>query len=130
MPSAIAREPSICFNMAESQAAAAAPAMARGDAGRLLVKPAGEIARQPLSFIGIVELPSLPQRPAYRRMQRLGQPLDHVAAFMNLAAPDRCVGAEGTTEDFAQRFGAVDNEHRQTLGSSLRSIRCISQNLI
>jgi hypothetical protein len=28
MPSAIAREPSICFNMAESQAAAAAPAMA------------------------------------------------------------------------------------------------------
>jgi hypothetical protein len=38
---------------------------AGGDSGRLLVKPAGEIAQQLLGFIGIVELPSLPERPAY-----------------------------------------------------------------
>src|SRR4029079_121436 len=37
----------------------------------LLVKPTGEITQEPLGFIGIVELPSLPERPAYRRMQRL-----------------------------------------------------------
>ena len=69
----------------------------------LLVKPAGEIAQQPLGFIGIIELPSLPERPAYRCMPRLGQPLDHVAGFMKLAALDRRVGAEGATDDFAQR---------------------------
>src|SRR5438552_11211517 len=74
-----------------------------------MVKPMGEIAQQPLGFSGIVELPSLPQRPAYRRMQRLGQPLDHVAGFMNLAALDRRVGAEGATDDFAQRLGTVDD---------------------
>jgi len=76
---------------------------AGGDTGRLLIKPTGEIAQQPLGFIGIIELPSLPERPAYRRMQRLGQPLDHVAGFMKLAALDRRVGAEGATDDFAQR---------------------------
>src|SRR5215472_834731 len=81
-----------------------------------MIKPAGEIAQQPLGFIGIVELPSLPQRPAYRRMQRLGQPLDHVAGFMNLAALDRRVGAEGATDDFAQRLGAVDDEQPADLG--------------
>jgi hypothetical protein len=43
-------------------------------------------------------------------MQRLGQPLDHVAGFMNLAVLDRCVGTEGATDDFAQRFGAIDDE--------------------
>src|ERR1700758_4110804 len=83
---------------------------ASGDTGRLLVKPTGEIAQQPLGFSGIVELPSLPERPAYRRMQRLGQPLDHVAGFMNLAALDRRVGAGGATDNFAQCFGAVDDE--------------------
>src|SRR5216683_4300374 len=65
---------------------------------------------------GIVELPSLPKRPTYRRMQRLGQPLDHVAGFMNLAALDRRVGAEGATDDFAQRLGAVDDEQPADLG--------------
>src|SRR5262249_16373645 len=70
----------------------------------------GEIAQQSLGFIGIVELPSLPERPAYRRMQRLGQPLDHVAGFMNLAALDRRVGAEGATGDFSQRLGAREEE--------------------
>src|SRR3989440_11587532 len=49
-------------------------------------------------------------------MQRLGQPLDHVAGFMNLAALDRCVGAKGATDDFAQRFGAVDDEQPADLG--------------
>src|ERR1700745_2668916 len=73
-------------------------------------KRRGEIAQQPLGFSGIVELPSLPERPAYRRMQRLGQPLDHVAGFMNLAALGRGVGAEGATDNFAQCFGAVDDE--------------------
>src|SRR6516225_2002836 len=59
-----------------------------------------------LGFIGIVALPSLPERPAYRRMQRLGQPLDQVAGFMRIGvwAP------EGATDDFAQRLGAVDDE--------------------
>ena len=38
---------------------------ASGDTGRLLVKPTGEIAQQPLGLIGIVELPSLPDHPAY-----------------------------------------------------------------
>src|SRR5947209_17458808 len=75
-----------------------------------MVKPTGEITQQPLGFSGIVELPSLPKRPAYRRMQRLGQPLDHVAGFMNLAALDRRVGAEGATVDFDQLLGAVDDE--------------------
>src|SRR5262249_8588149 len=78
---------------------------AGSDTGRLLIKAAGEIAQQPLGLIGIVELPSLPEDPAYRCMQRLGQPLDHVAGFMKLATLDRCVGAEGATDDFAQRLG-------------------------
>jgi hypothetical protein len=43
-------------------------------------------------------------------MQRLRQPIDHVAGFMKLAALDWCVGAEGATDDFAQRLGAVDDE--------------------
>ena len=72
---------------------------AGSDSGRLLIKPTGEIAQQPLGFIGIIELPSLPERPACRRMQRLGQPLDYVAGFMNLAALDRRVGTEGATDD-------------------------------
>ena len=62
---------------------------AGGDTGRLLIKPAGEIPQQPLGFIGIVELPSLPEHPAYRCMQRLGQPLDHVAGFMNLGVVEK-----------------------------------------
>ena len=33
---------------------------AGGNTRRLLVEPAGEIAQQPLGFIGIIELPSLP----------------------------------------------------------------------
>src|SRR5262249_35662169 len=90
--------------------------MLGGTPGRSLVKPAGEIAQQSLGLIGIVELPSLPERPAYRRMQRLGQPLDHVAGFMKLAALDRRVGAEGATDDFAQRLGAVDDEQPADLG--------------
>src|SRR5258705_7647948 len=89
---------------------------ASGDTGRLLVKPTGEMAQQPLGFISIVELPSLPERPAYRRMQRRGQPLDHVAGLMNLAALDGCVGTEGATDDFAQRFGAIDDEQPADLG--------------
>ena len=47
-----------------------------GDTGRLPVDPAGEIAQQPLSLVGIVEFPSLPECPTHRRMQWLGQPLD------------------------------------------------------
>src|SRR3954470_3013785 len=43
-------------------------------------------------------------------MQGLGQALDHVAGFMNLTALDRRVGAEGSTDDFAQCLGAVDDE--------------------
>src|SRR5262249_40024597 len=62
------------------------------------------------------ELPSLPEDPAYRCMQQLGQPLDHVAGFMKLATLDRCVGAEGATDDFAQRLGAVDDEQTADLG--------------
>jgi hypothetical protein len=35
---------------------------------------------------------------------------------MNLAALDRRVGAKGATDDFAQRFGAVDDEQPADLG--------------
>jgi hypothetical protein len=35
---------------------------------------------------------------------------------MNLAALDRRVGAEGATDDFAQRLGAVDDEQPADLG--------------
>jgi hypothetical protein len=51
-------------------------------------------------------------------MQRLGQLLDHVAGFMNmnLAALKRRVGAEGATDDFAYRLGAVDDEQPADLG--------------
>jgi len=62
---------------------------AGGDTGPLLAKSTNEIAQQPLGFIGIIELPSLPERPAYRRMQRLGQSLNHVAGVMNLASLER-----------------------------------------
>jgi hypothetical protein len=72
-----------------------------------LFKPTGEIAQQPLGFIGIVELPSLPERPAYRRMQRRGQPLDNVAGFMNLAALDGCVGTEGRSKELSTFCQAV-----------------------
>jgi len=54
--------------------------------------------------MGIVELPSLPERPAF------GQVLDHVAGFVKLAPLDRRVGAEGATNDFAQRLSVVDDE--------------------
>src|SRR5262249_48057530 len=83
---------------------------AGGDTGRLLIKAAGEIAQQPLGFFGIVELPSPPEDPAYPCTQRVGEPLDHVGGFFELATLDRCVGAEGATDDFAQRLGAVDDE--------------------
>jgi hypothetical protein len=43
-------------------------------------------------------------------MQRLGQPLDHVAGFMNLATLDRRMSAEGSTDDFAQCLGTVDDK--------------------
>src|SRR5262245_876866 len=42
---------------------------------------------------------------------------------MKLATLDRCVGAEGATDDFAQRLGAVDDEQLADLGTSPRSIR-------
>jgi hypothetical protein len=35
---------------------------------------------------------------------------------MNLAALDRRMGAEGATDDFAQRLGAVDDEQSADLG--------------
>jgi hypothetical protein len=44
--------------------------MRGGDAG-CLVEPAGEIAQQSFGFVGIVELPSLPERPAQLGVQRL-----------------------------------------------------------
>ena len=43
-------------------------------------------------------------------MQRLRQPLCHVASLMNLATLDRCVGTEGPTNDLTQRLGTVDDE--------------------
>jgi hypothetical protein len=43
-------------------------------------------------------------------MQRLWQPLGHVAGLVDLATLDRRVGAEGPANDLAQRLGAVDDE--------------------
>jgi len=43
-------------------------------------------------------------------VQRLWQPLCHVASLMNLATLDWCVGTEGPTNDLAQRLGTVDDE--------------------
>src|SRR5262249_56555086 len=61
---------------------------AGGDTGCLMIKPAGEIAQQPLRFFGIVELPSLPQRPGDRRMHRLWPPPAPCAGFLDPAAPE------------------------------------------
>jgi hypothetical protein len=35
------------------------------------VEPAGEIAQQPIGFVGIVELPGLSERPAHCCVQRI-----------------------------------------------------------
>jgi hypothetical protein len=52
--------------------------------------------KQPLGFIGIVELPSLPERPVCQRMQGHGQWLDHSAGESGSAgsacARRRCDG--------------------------------------
>ena len=48
---------------------------AGGDAGSLLLQPAGEVLDQPLGLIGVVQFPRLTQRLANRGMQRLGQTL-------------------------------------------------------
>src|SRR5262245_46540635 len=88
-----------------------------GNTRRLLVEPAGEIAQQSLGFVRIIELPGLSQRSADRRVQRLWQPLFHVAGLMNLAPLDRR-GAEGPTDDLAQRLGPSTMNSRQTLRSN------------
>jgi hypothetical protein len=43
-------------------------------------------------------------------MQELGRPIDHTASPVNLAMLDRHVDTKGSTDDLAQRLGAVDNE--------------------
>ena len=55
-----------------------------------MIKPAGEIAQQPLGFIGIVELPSLPERPACRSNTVLN-PL--IGDFINTIDPSRICSA-------------------------------------
>src|SRR4029450_8460932 len=63
----------------------------------------------------MVALPSLCERSPDRRVQRLWQPLGHVASLMNLATLDRRVGTEGPPNDLAQRLGAVDDEQSADL---------------
>src|SRR5262249_21411880 len=53
-------------------------------------------------------------------MQRLGQPLDHVAGFMKLAALDRRVGAEGATDGSLSRHASMDcDQNRCAVGGGL-----------
>ena len=49
-------------------------------------------------------------------MQRLGQPLGHVAGFMNSDSAEWRVGTEGSTDDFAERLGTVDDEQPASFG--------------
>lgn len=65
------------------------------DAGRLVLQTPGEIEDQGLGLLGIVQLPGLAQHLAHRGVQGFGQALQDVAAFMDLAALDRRVTAEG-----------------------------------
>ena len=58
---------------------------AGGDARRFLLEPASEIAQQALGLGGIIELPGLSQRLAHRGVQRLRQPLDHIAGLVDPA---------------------------------------------
>ena len=45
---------------------------AGGDAGSLLLQPAGKVSDQPLGLVGIVQSPRLTQHRANRSVQRLG----------------------------------------------------------
>jgi hypothetical protein len=90
--------------------------MLAGDAGRLLLQPAGEVPDQPLGLIGVVQFPRLTQRLANRGMQRLGQTLQDVASLVDLAALDRGMAAEGLANRLGQRLGSVDDEQAADLG--------------
>ena len=58
------------------------------NAGRLLLEPAGQIERQPLGLVRVVELPGLSERLAHGGVQRLGQALDEIAGLVNMVALD------------------------------------------
>src|SRR5215469_147197 len=83
---------------------------AGGDAGRLLLQPAGEVSDYPFGLVGVIQFPGLTQHLAHRGMQWLGQTLEDVAGLVHLAALDRGVAAEGLANRLAQRLGPVDDE--------------------
>ena len=92
---------------------------AGGNAGRLLVEPAGEIAQQPLGLVGIVELPGLAQRPLTEACKGLGSRSITLRALWNWQASAR----PGRGGDRKYRCGPGVMNSRQTVGLSPRSIR-------
>jgi hypothetical protein len=91
---------------------------AGGNTGRLLVKPTGEIPQQPLGFIGILEFPSLPERPAYRDMPGgpawTGQtPSTRPAVLPTVprTGAESIVGASGQNESRARRERGQNEPH-------------------
>src|SRR6266404_4027612 len=57
-----------------------------------------------------------PERVGLMSCKRSSENGQVLRAFMNLATLDRRVGAEGATDNFAQCFGAVDDEQPADLG--------------
>ena len=66
--------------------------------GPVLLQPSCQVPDQPLGLEGIVLFPGLPQGPAHRGVQRLGQPFGDVARLVHLTALDRRVFAEGPAD--------------------------------
>jgi hypothetical protein len=80
------------------------------DAGGLVFQAACEITDQLFRLFGIIEFPRLPQRLAHAGVQGFGNALGDVAGFVNLAALDRRVAAEGPADRLGQRLGPIDDE--------------------
>jgi len=80
------------------------------DAGCLAFQAASEITDQLFRLLGIIEFPRLTQRLAHAGMQGFGEALGDVAGFVNLAALDRGMAAEGLADRPGQRLGSIDDE--------------------
>src|SRR5262249_11762852 len=71
------------FEAGDSQHLVEAFENTSGDTRRLLIEPAGGDAQKPRGFFVVSAFPSLSQRSADRSMQRLWQPLCHVASLQS-----------------------------------------------
>lgn len=77
---------------------------------------AGQGAEQRLCALGVVAVPGLPQRPAGRGVQRLGQPVEDVARLVDRAALDRRIAPEDPADRHRQRLRPVDEEQPRHRG--------------